>query len=499
MDVRCPQCNTLYELDDGQLRSATATLKCSQCQHVFRLEAPARVSQENHRRWMIRRDDTGDVLYFASFDTLHTWLMERKVGRADAISRTGKKWVPLHSIGEFAPVFQVVDSISSLTGADPLPPRANENSAILNRVPSDAGLPSQGQAEAADTSGARKRVRTNLQYAGAGKAPPAQSERSEEKTQRSRPPLRTPSPTPIPDSGSEFSPAAPNTSPPGRPRVQLDSDMFRSAGDRQGDGWELGVDGPFSTHVDHSETHQLPRLPPRRGPRIALGLVIALLAGGAYLWFFQRESVHVWITPATSDPVSLNAPAPDPTSPSAAEEPAPEATSLVHAALESALTKKAHREAQILGGAIVSARELRAEAASAAGLAATKAAETPSASDLVASAHQALERGQHDRARSLFHRALEAKPADVEAITGLGWSLMGLGQASAAAAQFRKAIHHDRRFGDAYIGLGSAERQLGNLQAAYDAYQNYLGVHPQGPKASIASYQIAQLQKQLGM
>jgi predicted Zn finger-like uncharacterized protein len=52
MDVRCPQCETLYEFDDAHFqKSGAVTLKCSNCGHVFRLEPEQNEPiQENQRR-----------------------------------------------------------------------------------------------------------------------------------------------------------------------------------------------------------------------------------------------------------------------------------------------------------------------------------------------------------------------------------------------------------------------------------------------------------------
>ena len=37
MDVRCPNCKTEYELDEGRLRPGGVTVKCASCEHVFRV------------------------------------------------------------------------------------------------------------------------------------------------------------------------------------------------------------------------------------------------------------------------------------------------------------------------------------------------------------------------------------------------------------------------------------------------------------------------------
>ena len=106
------------------MRGAIATLKCSVCHHLFRIEAGVAAGRENQHRWMVRSASTGDVFYFSDFEQLHRWLLEGKVRRDDAISRTGNKWTQLEDVGEFMPIFQVVESLHQLSGAPPETARA---------------------------------------------------------------------------------------------------------------------------------------------------------------------------------------------------------------------------------------------------------------------------------------------------------------------------------------------------------------------------------------
>ena len=38
MDVRCPRCQSEYELDDARVTDDGVTVKCSECAHVFRVK-----------------------------------------------------------------------------------------------------------------------------------------------------------------------------------------------------------------------------------------------------------------------------------------------------------------------------------------------------------------------------------------------------------------------------------------------------------------------------
>lgn len=132
MDIRCPQCETLYEFDESRVDSGSATLKCRKCQHMFRLGTDAQPSREDQQRWMVRDPSAGEILYFNSFDTLHRWIVEREVDRSWEISRTGDKWKTLGEVGEFRPIFQVVDNVSSLEAESSPQPGTTEKAPERN-------------------------------------------------------------------------------------------------------------------------------------------------------------------------------------------------------------------------------------------------------------------------------------------------------------------------------------------------------------------------------
>jgi predicted Zn finger-like uncharacterized protein len=137
MDVKCEQCGTEYEFDDGRVTESGINVKCTHCGHIFRVARP-RVSTGEHpvartpsasfqavvetptlprattptraRAWLIRRARTGEVLDFKDLSTLQTWILERKVTRDDEISKSGESWKPLGSIVELSSFFLVVES-----------------------------------------------------------------------------------------------------------------------------------------------------------------------------------------------------------------------------------------------------------------------------------------------------------------------------------------------------------------------------------------------------
>src|SRR5690554_1191129 len=175
MDVRCPECDTLYEIDTRQLRGGASVLKCSQCEHIFHMQTRSALTQENQRRWMLRSQPSGDIRYFQGFDELHRWILQGVVGKKDDISRTGKRWKTVESIGEFSPIFQARESIASITEAREKqpslelppaapaaqPPAANPPSSIPPRAPA----PSRRLPHAQPEPPPRPRVETSRQFA----------------------------------------------------------------------------------------------------------------------------------------------------------------------------------------------------------------------------------------------------------------------------------------------------------------------------------------------
>ncbi|MFO0687010.1 MAG: zinc-ribbon domain-containing protein [Sandaracinus sp.] len=113
---------------------------------------------------------------------------------------------------------------------------------------------------------------------------------------------------------------------------------------------------------------------------------------------------------------------------------------------------------------------------------------------LVHQADQQLENDHPERARPLYEAALRQRPGGSEALTGLGFVLLDAGQASAALANFRQASAAG--YGHAFIGLGSAYRQMHDYDHALEAYEGYLQRLPSGPEASIARRQAELLRAQ---
>ena len=105
MDVRCPNCESEYELEEARLRPGGVTVKCANCEHVFRVRkrgdsalsrvkktvtAPPSTVEEEERSWLVRLSD-GEIKVCRELATLQRWIVSGAVTPDCEISRTGKK------------------------------------------------------------------------------------------------------------------------------------------------------------------------------------------------------------------------------------------------------------------------------------------------------------------------------------------------------------------------------------------------------------------------
>lgn len=266
-----------------------------------------------------------------------------------------------------------------------------------------------------------------------------------------------------------------------------------------GDDWSFGdgsglqeapgpTTGTYETAAESSSS---------KWPIVAFIVVLLIGGGAAGVYFAKPELVDGLLASGGEKAVPIEGEEADkPSEPPVEQGPTPQEA--VASAVESARGASDEREATLVAEAVTPAREGLVAARAEAKKDADKEAEEPDPDAMLAQARRLLERGDANRARKKYHDVLEIQRSNVEAVTGLGWSLLAAGSPAAAAAQFRRAKSLNPSFGDAYIGLGKAERQLGNKQGALDAYSTYLSRFPSGSKASIAEYQKQRLEDELG-
>ncbi len=528
MDVHCPQCDTLYEFDERQMRGAIATLKCSVCQHLFRIETNISLGREDHRRWMARKTGSGDVMYFSGFDVLHRWIMEGQLGRQDEISRTGARWVRLEHIGEFTPVFEVVESIQSLTqpsNPDPLDDSRQRNRTIqqfatpqgqpLMRSPSRQPAPSWsgGQPAARQPEERGLSLPPSPHSSGLARAPSsADPAPSFSPSVRLPPQPQAPAPQPqrthTPESlQAQVDPLAPTaavdvpealSSPPTTSEPQTVSPLA----------------GPAETWTLHSEPEAEPELyrmdttPPQTGGvnlvRLVIVLFVVCLIGVVGFRFAapdKFESLFGGTEATPPDPVAKQvnevamAQADTPPSPEDAFE---TTRQVLDEALEAALQERDDLQGERMTEGIVAAMSPLHGAVTQAAERASKVKKGSSLKGMLKEAQSALDSGDSKRAYDLYYKVLDRDERNARALTGLGWTLIQMGRHESAAVQFKRAMSIDKGLVSAYLGLAKAERNKGNAKGAIRIYDEFLKRFPSSRQANIARTQRDKLLKEIG-
>lgn len=516
MDVSCPQCETLYELDGDQLDPDGATLKCSQCGHLFRLELDSGVQSERSRRWMVRDAATGEFLYFTGFDTLHEWIMEGRVGEEDAISRTGDNWKRLGDIGEFAPIFQVVASIADLSESSSSQPSGEGTGRTTGSSrptgPEDTG--GAGEADADDSSG-RARSTTNQQFGASDRSPPMEAPSGHSSGPKPRPESPS-SPEPPPESSSlsdESTPAdggedrsdSGDSTGQDRPETRFEDPRFRDEADggldsdAEAGDWTLGElehEGPSTGGPTTDEFAAA--VQPRRWPLVVA--VVTVIVAGAAVGYWQREELGELAEDTFGDAEPDDQPTADTEDDITEQEVEFTVDELPPVVTEAVAKADAVALRAVADSKVSTSFSEAKEAARQAGEQADEpAAGGPSTTEeLIAAGNRSLRRGEGQQAIDRFERALEESPGNARAVVGLGWGLLAEDSTGEAVEQFQRARRLDPQLGDALIGLGRAERNRGRDRQALEAYEEYLAEFPDGDQRSIAEHQSDRLRDRLG-
>lgn len=487
MDVSCPRCKTEYEFEDERVPEAGVTVKCTTCQHVFRVRRktmavtlpvkqseittepggppppppptpvatssmsptasasippPAAsplpgMSSGPQREWKVRQL-SGNIFTFRELTTLQKWIVERKVSRDDEISLTGESWKRLGDIAELASFFQVVDA-----------------------------------------------------------ALKAQQLEAMQKAQALPPVIVSPPPPP---------PETPRPSAPPRPRPTdtLRDPSFGKAA------------GPFAddekTQIDRSK-HPVSRPATGGGAAKWVGLVIAMLGlGGAAGYYY----LNVWQPahqPAPAQPAGTEPAAQEPT-PAVAPDAAAEAQAAAASAqAKAAAEAQAAAEAKAAADAKAKAEaDEKAKAAAAAVPApevdagSTKVADQPAkaadagvlkrdADGWISLADRYRDRDRPEDAMAAYSKALEQQPKNIEALTGKGLCYLDMAKPHLAEPILKQAVSLNGRYAPALMGLAEAYRLQQKKDEALVLYQRYLEQFPNGAEAGVAKAQIDRLTK----
>lgn len=502
MDVSCPRCDAVYEFDLQRLRGGAVTLKCSQCDHHFRLEGPGTTLDERQSRWMVRQSESGDVLYFSGFDALHRWIMEGKVSGQDELSRTGNSWRVLQEIGEFAPIFQVMESIAHLrdSSQQDLPPAGKqklrrENHSTIPGTPGSAQVEStprkraparEEQSTVPGRPGVMERTTSmvSTESAAPSQAPPVRqaTEIAEQHQIHARPDLKER--------------RLPMTSAP------IVAGVKGIQGVRSEERVEPVEPLPEEPRKEEWSLGEL-ELPPEEFAQIVekrkrgvgfLPVLLLLVALLASLGYWQREQVLQWVDELGLLGADMEAISEGELEISVDTTPQHEALGLIREARE---LSRVAALAPLYDAGIEEAQALVWRGVSQ-GLEAAARQARPSVPELLRGGQRSLDRGDGATALLRYQAVLDEQPGNVEALVGLGWAYLAVGNLDMAVARFESVIRtHPVVAGDALIGLGRAERERQNPAGALRAYEEYLRRFPGGNQASIAEFQSRQLRESL--
>jgi predicted Zn finger-like uncharacterized protein len=109
MDVTCNRCNTEYEFEEALVSARGTTVKCTHCGHLFKVQRALHVALTGDAsHWTVRQLD-GQTHTFEDLSELPSLIRAGKLGRDDALSRTGKLWRKLGDIEELEHDFTAAD------------------------------------------------------------------------------------------------------------------------------------------------------------------------------------------------------------------------------------------------------------------------------------------------------------------------------------------------------------------------------------------------------
>jgi predicted Zn finger-like uncharacterized protein len=454
MDVRCPRCQSEYELDDARVTDEGVTVKCSECQHVFRVRRkslmttpPADDEQvgsvqlpptATHREWRVRQPN-GNTYLCKELTTLQKWIIERKVGRDDEISLTGETWKRLGDIPELASFFQVVEDANKARTYEAL--RATQVDVPLVSSPAPSIPPG---------------AKIHETWKEPNFAPPMPGLPS---------PVAPADPLRETMKGPAFSTPLPQAKSPSRPLPRLEA-------------------------VDEEELAKAVRGGGFKWVVLILGGLVVGGGAGYYFGFYEPEQQ------AKADALRL---AEQKTLEDAARLKAEQEAIAARAKAEADAAAAKERELAALvdagpadGGVADSGVSIPVDGGA---TAVTQTVPPPGKSyDFYMERGDALrDNEKYQAALNSYGRAADLKPDRVEPIVGRGFALFDLGQMLQAEASFEQALQVNPRYGPAIMGMAEVLKAQGKKAKALEFYQRYLSEHPNGSEANVAKNAIERL------
>ncbi|MCU0695923.1 MAG: zinc-ribbon domain-containing protein [Myxococcaceae bacterium] len=501
MDVRCPKCQSEYELDDARVTDDGVTVKCSECQHVFRVkkkslvmtlpvrDEPAAAATlpptAQHREWKVRQPN-GNIYLCRELTTLQKWIVEGKVGRDDEISLTGENWKRLGNIPELASFFQVVEDAAKARALEAL------------RPPSQPGAPAVPPPPPSIPPGAKitdtwKEPNFTLPPPPpAPSVPPSARPAEPPKQAVTAPPAAPPKP---PDLTKETLKGPAFVTPLPTQRASSKSSGRLAAAAIPDDDADLArtVKGGSS------------------GKWVALILGGLLVGGGAgyYFGFYEpeqqakAEAARLASQRAAEEAARVKAEAEARAKAEAEVEAArraAEAAALADAGSEDAGAGDAGLDA----GAMDAGGPVDAGAPAAVAVVVDAGVKAPASGVVTAPTGRSydyyMERGDALRdaekpkqALSFYGQAADLKPDRVEPVVGRGFALFDMGQMLQAEASFEQALRLNSKYGPAIMGMAEVLKAQGKKAKAVEFYQRYLDEHPTGSEANVARNAIERL------
>ena len=516
MDVSCPRCKTEYEFDDARVPDSGVTVKCTSCNHVFRVRKksaptmttsmpalvapPPKVSDETiphrspqaaqaPREWKVRQP-SGNIFSFKELTTLQKWIVERKVSRDDEISLTGEAWKRLGNIAELASFFQIVDDAK----------KVHELEAMQQMKDQVSTKPD----------------------AAAAVAPPA----AQPPPPPPPDPFRVPPPPPpsaLVEPSTSPRPHEARTLPPdARPQVSeaarrqltetLREPAFTSLPPRPPPE-ERPAYAPPPLPIQHrrevlpdveAETIRPPKKGTSTGTVLGLLLVLAGLGGAAGYYFVvmlpertRAQELQELENKARADAeAKLKA---DADRKAEEEAAAAETRKKAEEAADAERRKKEEEEKAKLAAvpAVPDAGTGAAVKKVPGGGAAEGAGDKPppkkSADYWINQGDKLRDKERAEAALDAYGKALDISPSNVEALTGKGLCLLDMAKPLQAEPLLEQAITLNPRYAPAIMGLAESYRFQGKKGQAINMYQKYLDSFPNGPESGVARANIDRL------
>ncbi len=508
MDVSCPRCKTEYEFDDARVPDSGVTVKCTSCNHVFRVRKksaptltssmpalvapppaapppqppqgrvgdetiPARSPQAPQltREWKVRQP-SGNIFSFKELTTLQKWIVERKVSRDDEISLTGEAWKRLGNIAELASFFQIVDDakkvhelealqqmkdkLSTNPVAPPAPPPDEPPRAAPPPPPPEAPPPARPheartQPPEPPRSAAeevRRKLTETLREPGFTTLPP--------KPPPEERPIYQPPPLPI------------------QQRREILPDV-------------------------EAETIRPPKKGGGAGMVIGLLLVLAGLGGAAGYYFVVMlpEQQRAAELKALEEKAKTDAEAriKEEQARKEVERLEEEKKKAEAAAAAEAEKKRKEEEAAKAAAAVPDAGAAVAKKGPGADGAETpdKPAPKRSADYWISQGDRLRDKERAEAALDAYGKALDINPENVEALTGQGLCFLDMAKPLQAEPVLEHALKLNPRYAPAIMGLAESFRFQGKKEKAISMYQRYLDTFPNGPEAGVARANIDRL------